>query len=258
MKTVILCGGAGTRLSEETVLRPKPMVTVGGRPILWHIMNIYGHFGFSDFLLALGYKAESIKEYFLNYYALNSDLTVDLASGEVRYEALHRRNWKVRLVDTGSQTLTGGRLKRLEGALQGETFLLTYGDGVANIDVNELVAFHRAHGKLATVTAVRPKARFGNIAFNGNQVTQFREKVQSDEGWVNGGFFVLEPGVFEYLKDGDETVLEASPMEQLARDGQLMAFRHDGFWECMDTLRDRQSLEEKWAGPNAPWKVWKD
>lgn len=258
MKCVILCGGLGTRLAEETVSRPKPMVTVGGKPILWHIMNIYGHYGFSDFVLALGYKGEAIKEYFLNYHSLNSDLSIDLKSGHVNYERSANPPWNVQLIDTGPQTLTGGRLLRLRSRLESTgTFLLTYGDGVSNVNLEELLSFHRAHGKLATVTSVRPTARFGRISFDGNKVTQFKEKVQAEEGWINGGFFVFEPGIFDYLKN-DNTVLEADPMEGLARDGQLMAFRHGDFWQCMDTMRDRELLEEAWASGRAPWKIWKE
>lgn len=234
MKVVILCGGLGTRLSEETQVRPKPMVTVGGHPMLWHIMNIYGAHGFDEFVLALGYKGEIIREYFRE----------------------PRHGWKVDLVDTGEQSMTGGRLHRLERILRPQgTFMLTYGDGVADIDVRKLLGFHRSHGRLATVTAVRPPARFGSIAFKGDQVVEFKEKRQTDEGWINGGFFVFEPGVFDYLA-GDATVLEGNPLEMLTKDGQLMAFRHSRFWQCMDTLRDRQLLEELWEGQSARWKIW--
>lgn len=256
MKTVILCGGMGTRLSEETVLRPKPMVTVGGRPILWHILNLYGHHGFKDFALALGYKGEFIKEYFMNYYALSCDLDVDLSNGKVTYENPPKRDWKLKLVDTGESSMTGGRLKRLEPLLRPEgTFMLTYGDGVSNVDLKKLVEFHRSHGKLCTVTAVRPTARFGTMTFDGDQVQQFKEKIQSNEGWINGGFFVMEPGVFDYLQ-GDSDVLETTALENLANDGQLMAYRHEGFWQCMDTVRDRDLLETEWKTGKAPWKTW--
>jgi glucose-1-phosphate cytidylyltransferase len=256
MKTVILCGGLGTRLREETEFKPKPMVEVGGRPIIWHIMNVFGHHGYNEFVLALGYKGEVIKEYFLNYYYHQSDLTVDLGTGEISCAMTNRkRDWKVQLIDTGAASMTGGRLKRLEGQIK-ETFMLTYGDGLANVDVKKLVEFHRSHGKLATVTAVRPAARFGGISFDGPRVVEFKEKPQTGEGWINGGFFVMEPGVFKYIK-GDETELEAEPLEGLARDGQLMAYRHEGFWQCMDTIRDRDLLEKLWAGGQAPWKVWK-
>ena len=258
MKTVILCGGMGTRLSEETVLRPKPMVTIGGRPILWHILSGYASHGFNEFVLALGYKGEAIKEYFFNYYALNSEAEVHLSNGKIEYEKPRALNWKVRLSDTGERTMTGGRLKRLEPLLRPQgTFMMTYGDGVSDVDVKALVKFHKSHGKLATVTAVRPTARFGGMAFEGSRVTKFQEKPHSGEGWINGGFFVLEPGVFDYL-DGDSTVFEQSPLENLARDGQLMAFEHDGYWQCMDTIRERQMLEESWNTGKAPWKIWKE
>ncbi len=258
MKTVILCGGLGTRLSEETVLRPKPMVAIGSRPILWHIMNIYGAQGFNEFVLALGYKGEIIKEFFLHYHSLNSDFTVDLATGKVSQEKSSPRDWKVSLVDTGEQSLTGGRVKRLEKLLRPTgTFMLTYGDGVANIDLKKLLAFHKSHGKIATVTAVRPTARFGGMKFDGDRVSQFKEKAQSGEGWINGGFFVLEPAFFDYLEN-DSTVLETTPLERLVADGQLMSYRHEGFWQCMDTIRDRQLLEDLWARGEAPWKTWKE
>ncbi len=255
MKVVILCGGLGTRLSEETQLRPKPMVTVGGHPMLWHIMNLYSAHGCNEFVLALGYKGELIKEYFLNYYALDSDLSVDLQSGKVENIRRSQRDWKVELIDTGEQPMTGGRLRRLESMLRPlGTFMLTYGDGVADVNITQLLAFHRAHGRLATVTAVRPPARFGGITMNGDQVVEFKEKPQTGEGWINGGYFVFEAAVFDYLS-GDETVLEGAPLENLTRDGQLMAFRHPGFWQCMDTLRDRQVLEQLWASNTAPWKI---
>jgi glucose-1-phosphate cytidylyltransferase len=256
MKTVILCGGLGTRLSEETQLKPKPMVTVGGHPMLWHIMNIYGSHGFNEFVLALGYKSEVIKEYFLNYYSLDSDLSIDLKSGQVKHLRQSQRDWKVDLIDTGVGSMTGGRLHRLAPYLsQGGTFMVTYGDGVADIDVGKVLAFHRSHGKLATVTAVRPPARFGGMAFEGDRVVEFMEKPQTGEGWINGGYFVFEPGIFDYLS-GDDTVLEGSPLENLAKDGQLMAFKHEGFWQCMDTIRDRHLLEDLWQRERAPWKNW--
>jgi glucose-1-phosphate cytidylyltransferase len=256
MRTVILCGGLGTRLAEETDLRPKPMVTVGGHPILWHILNMYGSYGFNNFTLALGYKGAVIKEYFLNYYSLDSDLQIDLSSGKVDHLRSNKRNWKLDLIDTGTDSMTGGRLHRLKHLLRAEgTFMLTYGDGVSDVDINKLVAFHRSHGKLATVTAVRPPARFGGMVFDGDQVTEFREKPQTGEGWINGGFFIFEPGVFDYL-DGDATVLEGAPLEELAQDGQLMAYKHEGFWQCMDTIRDRQLLEHLWLNGRAPWKNW--
>lgn len=256
MKTVILCGGMGTRLAEETTLRPKPLVTVGDHPILWHILNGYEGYGFRQFVLALGYKGDAIKEYFLNFYSLDSDLRVDLQTGAIEHLRPGRRNWQLELIDTGDDSMTGGRLHRLESILRPNgTFMLTYGDGVGNIDIGKLVAFHRAHGKLATVTAVRPPARFGGMIFDGERVVEFREKPQTGEGWINGGFFVFEPQVFDYLY-GDATVLEGAPLENLARDGQLMAYKHEGFWQCMDTVRDRQLLETLWAGGHAPWKTW--
>lgn len=257
MKVVLLCGGFGTRISEETVSRPKPMVTIGNQPILWHIMNHYAHFGFKDFSLALGYKAEDIKDFFLNYYTLNSDFSIDLANGHLTFLKKPKIDWHVDLVDTGLNSMTGGRLKRLESLLRPHgTFMLTYGDGLSNVNLRKLLEFHRTHGKLATVTSVRPTARFGTMSFNERGfVTSFREKQQMDEGWINGGFFIFEPGVFDYI-DGDQTVLEASPLEGLARDGQLVGYQHTSFWQCMDTIRDRQYLEELWKVGNAPWTIF--
>ena len=252
MKTVILCGGLGTRLAEETQVKPKPMVEIGGRPMLWHIMKIYERHGFRDFLLALGYKGELIKDYFLDYHARLSDLTVHLKSGRVDYSNPTAEDWSVSLVDTGANTMTGGRLLRLAGQLNSETFMLTYGDGVSDVDVGELLRFHRSHGRLATVTAVRPSARFGGLHLDQGKVLTFKEKPQSGEGWINGGFFVFEPGIFEFLAD-DLTVLEQSPMETLARSGQLMAFEHSGDWQCMDTVRDRDALQATWSSGQAPW-----
>ena len=257
MKVVILCGGLGTRLSEQTEVRPKPMVEIGGRPILWHLMHGYAQHGFNDFVLALGYKGEVIKRYFVDYCELQNDLTVSLASGQVTAHDGQREDWTVHLVDTGLSTDTGGRLKRLAGWLGNETFLLTYGDGVSNIDINALIAFHRQHGRLATVTAVRPPARFGGMIFNGDLVTEFTEKPQIGEGWINGGFFVMEPGVLDYIA-GDDVILEREPLERLAKDGQLAAYRHDGFWQCMDTMRDVRLLEHLWEAGRAPWKNWRD
>ena len=253
MKTVILCGGMGTRLAEETQLRPKPMVEIGGRPILWHIMKMYEGYGFTDFTLALGYKGDVIKDYFLNYQARQSDLTVHLKSGEVDYRNSTAEDWRVSLIDTGADTMTGGRLLRLKPHLQsGGTFMLTYGDGVADVDITALLAFHRAHGRLATVTAVRPSARFGGMQIGEGQVLDFKEKPQSGEGWINGGFFVFEPAIFDYLKD-DATVLEQSPLETLVKDRQLMAYEHSGYWQCMDTIRDRDALQALWESGCAPW-----
>lgn len=253
MKTVILCGGLGTRLSEETQVKPKPMVEIGGRPILWHIMKIYERHGFNDFVLALGYKGEVIKDYFLNYHARLSDLTVHLKNGRIDYTNPTAEDWRVSLSDTGANTMTGGRLLRLKGHLQsGGTFMLTYGDGVSDVDLTALLAFHRSHGKLATVTAVRPSARFGGMHIDDGVVHNFKEKPQSGEGWINGGFFVFEPGVFDYLGD-DSTVLEQAPLENLVRDGQLMAYEHQGYWQCMDTIRDRDALQALWENRAAPW-----
>ena len=253
MKIVLLAGGFGTRLSEYTDLIPKPMVEIGGRPILWHIMKIYEHHGFNDFVLALGYKGEVIKDYFLNYHARLSDLTVHLKSGSVDYSNPTAEDWHVSLLDTGANSMTGGRLLRLKDHLYSHgTFMLTYGDGVADVDLESLLAFHRAHGKLATVTAVRPSARFGGMHLNDGRVIDFKEKPQSGEGWINGGFFVFEPDVFKYLAD-DSTVLEQSPLENLARDGELMAFEHSGYWQCMDTVRDRNALQELWDNGDVPW-----
>lgn len=254
MKVVILCGGLGTRLSEETQVRPKPMVDIGDRPILSHIMQIYSRHGFNEFVLALGYKGEVIKDYFLNYHARQSDLTIELKSGKVEYTRPTAEDWTVTLVDTGQASQTGGRLLRLRPHVEPTgTFMLTYGDGVANVDVNALLAFHRSHGKLATVTAVRPPARFGDLRIENERVMQFEEKPQAGEGWINGGFFVFEPTVFNYLGD-DSTILEKSPLERLAADGQLMAYRHAGYWQSMDTLRDKHALEQLWLAGNAPWR----
>jgi glucose-1-phosphate cytidylyltransferase len=254
MKTVILCGGLGTRLSEETQVKPKPMVEIGGRPMLWHIMKIYERHGFADFVLALGYKGEAIKDYFMHYRARQSDLTIDLARGEVEYSNATAENWRVSLVDTGNNSQTGGRLLRLKHLLQsGGTFMLTYGDGVSDVDLKALLAFHKAHGRLATVTAVRPAARFGDLRIDGGRVTHFEEKPQAGEGWINGGFFVFEPAVIDYIAD-EATILERAPLEQLAERGELMAYQHRGYWQSMDTLRDKQALEEMWATGDAPWK----
>lgn len=254
MKVIILAGGLGTRLAEETSTRPKPMVEIGGKPILWHIMKLYSRHGFHDFLIACGYKGEIIKEYFRNYLVHNSDLFLNLKDGSCRVANSDVPDWKVGLVDTGLNTLTGGRLRRLRSLLDNQTFLVTYGDGLADIDLKQLVAFHRQHGKLATVTAVSPIARFGSLALDGDRVAKFEEKPQTGEGWINGGFFVFEPRVIDYIA-GDETTLEGEPLERLAADGQLMAYRHTGFWHPMDTLRDKQFLESLWASGKAPWKT---
>ena len=243
MKVVLLAGGFGTRLAEYTESIPKPMVPIGGRPILWHIMQHYTAYGHKDFYLALGYKAQMVKEFFLNYRALNADFTVDLQTGAVTPHQLDEVDWRVTLVDTGLQTMTGGRVRRMQSFIGNETFLLTYGDGVANVDLEALLAFHHKHGKLVTVTAVRPTARFGELEMRGNQVVKFQEKPQVHEGWINGGFFVMEPGFFELI-DNDQTILERSPLEQAAQAGELVAYQHEGFWQCMDTKRDRDFLDE--------------
>ena len=255
MKVAILAGGVGSRLSEETVLKPKPMVEIGGRPILWHIMKHYAHYGFSDFVIALGYKGEFIKKYFVDYSSLESDLTVKLATGDVQKHANNNPDWTVELTDTGVATLTGGRIKRLHPLIGNERFMLTWGDGVSNVDLHKLLEFHKSHGKIATVTAVHPAARFGHMTFDGDRVVEFSEKPQAAEGWINGAFFVLEPSVFDYI-EGDSTHWEKEPMERLAKEGQLMAYRHDDFWQCMDTLRDKVLLEELWLQGNPPWKTW--
>lgn len=256
MKTVILCGGLGTRLSEETQVRPKPMVEIGGRPILWHLLRLYGTQGFNEFILALGYKGEMIRDYFLHYYARSRDSIVDLSSGVTEFDETGGEDWRIHLIDTGERTMTGGRLKRLEDKLRaGGTFMMTYGDAVAAIDIPKLLAFHRAHAGTATVTAVRPAARFGALAFDGDRVVEFKEKAQISEGWINGGFFVFEPRVFDYIA-GDDVVLEEGPLERLAKDGQLYAYRLNNYWQCMDTVRDRNVLNDLWDRGVAPWKTW--
>ena len=254
MKTVILCGGLGTRLSEETQVKPKPMVEIGGRPMLWHIMKIYESHGFNDFTLALGYKGEVIKDYFLNYHARQSDLTVYLHGGEVDYSNPTAEDWRVSMIDTGANSMTGGRLLRLKPHLEsGGTFMLTYGDGVSDVDLTALLAFHRSHGRLATVTAVRPPVRFGELSIEKNRVTKFQEKPQAGEGWINGGFFIFEPDVFDFISD-DSTLLEREPLEQIAEKGELMVYKHPGYWQCMDTVRDKATLEDLWVNDKAPWK----
>jgi glucose-1-phosphate cytidylyltransferase len=256
VKVAILAGGLGSRLQEETEIKPKPMVEIGGRPILWHIMKIYAHHGFDDFLIALGYKGDYIKRWMLEYSSIQGDLTVSLKDGQIQVLQGEREDWTVSLVDTGVATMTGGRIKRLAPYVGSETFMVTWGDGVADLDVPKLLEFHRAHGKLATVTAVRPPARFGELTLDGDgRVTRFAEKPQLTEGWINGAFFVLEPDVFEYIDD-DMTQWEREPLERLAAEGQLMAYRHESFWQCMDTLRDKVLLEQLWARPQPPWKMW--
>lgn len=258
MKVAILAGGVGSRLSEETHLKPKPMVEIGGMPILWHIMKHYAHFGHKEFYVALGYKGEYIKKYMVDYVNLTSNLCVDMQAGTVQRSGGEISDWQVNLIDTGIPTQTGGRIKRLAPYLYDGTFFLTWGDGVADIDLDDLLRFHRSHGRLATLTAVRPPARFGHLEFNGNngdEVVRFTEKPQTAEGWINGAFFVLEPGVFDYI-DGDLTHFEREPLEALARDGQLMAYKHESFWQCMDTLRDKVRLDTLWESGQAPWKIW--
>jgi len=255
LKVVILAGGYGTRLAEETETRPKPMVEIGGKPILWHIMKHFGRYGLKEFFIALGYRGDVIKRFFLEHHALSGDITVDLATGRADVVSPAVADWIVHMVETGEATLTGGRIKRLEGALKDGTFMVTYGDGVSNVPLDELIAFHRRHGRLATVTAVRPAARFGGITFDGDRVAAFSEKSQIQEGWINGGFLVFEPEVFRYLS-GDNDVLEVDLLERLAEQGQLSAYRHEGFWQCMDTLRDKRYLERLWLEGSPPWKTW--
>lgn len=252
MKVVILAGGFGTRISEYTDLLPKPMIPIGGKPILWHIMQRYADFGHKDFYIALGYKAEVVKDYFLNYSSLNSDFTVNLKTGKILPHKLDEIDWNVTLVDTGLNTMTGGRVKRLSKFIGDKTFLLTYGDGVADIDLEKLLHFHRSHGKMITVSAVRPTARFGELELLKNQVVSFKEKPQLHDGWINGGFFVIEPTFLNLIK-GDETLLERDPLEVAANMGELMAYRHDGFWHCMDTKRDHEFLDAIWKSSAAPW-----
>ena len=255
MKAVILAGGLGTRLGHETELKPKPMVEIGGRPILWHIMMQYSMAGIRDFVIALGYKGEVIKKYMLDYARLHGHLAVNLRSGQTRQSGESLPDWNVQLVDTGMNTAKGGRLRRLRPYLDNERFFLTWGDGVSDLDIQQLLAFHIAHGKLATLTAVRPPARFGHLELDGDRVSEFSEKAQTKEGWINGAFFVLEPQVFDYIAS-DETEWEHEPMERLAQDGQLMAYRHTSFWQCMDTVREMKRLQELWDSGNPPWLTW--
>jgi len=254
MKAVILAGGYGTRLSEKTDRIPKPMVEIGGRPILWHIMKIFAHHGITEFVVALGYRGEEIKRFFLDYYTLNSDLTVDLAGGDVTVRRKKQEDWKVHLVDTGLGTLTGGRIARLKHLLREETFMVTYGDGVADVDIPRLLSAHYEGGRIATVTAVRPPARYGGLMFDGDRIAEFTEKPQTGEGWINGGFLVFEPAIFDHL-EGDDSSLEVVTLERLAARGQLTAYRHASFWQCMDTMRDVNRLQTLW-NDGAPWRVW--
>lgn len=256
MKVVILAGGFGTRISEESHLKPKPMIEIGERPILWHIMKYYSQFGFHEFVICLGYKQYVVKEFFADYFLHTSDVTFDLANNQMEVHNNYSEPWKVTLVDTGLHTMTGGRIKRIRDYVGGETFMLTYGDGVADVDIAALLAFHKKHGKIATITAVNVGQKFGVLDVDGdNNINAFREKNDDDGSLINGGFMVMEPGVFDYI-EGDATVFEKKPLEDLARDGQLMAYKHNGFWKCMDTQRDKMQLEEMWSKGEAPWKVW--
>jgi glucose-1-phosphate cytidylyltransferase len=256
MKVVILAGGLGTRLSEETVLKPKPMVEIGGMPILWHIMKTYSNYGFNDFVVCLGYKGFVVKEYFANYFIHKSDVTMDLKTNSVEVHDTQAEPWKITLVDTGDNSMTGGRIKRIQKHIGNETFMLTYGDGVADININTLVDFHKKNNKYCTVTAVQPSGRFGLLNINEeNQVNSFFEKPKGDGSWINGGYFVCEPQIFDFI-DGDETVWEKNPMERIATEGQMCAFKHQGFWRPMDTLKDKMDLNDMWNQNNAPWKIW--
>jgi glucose-1-phosphate cytidylyltransferase len=255
VKVVILAGGLGTRLAEETVTIPKPMVQIGQHPILWHIMKFYASYGFEEFVVALGYRAEVVKNFFLQFADMASDLTIDLGAGTVERRRRHQETWKIHLIDTGLETLTGGRVRRLAPLLSGGTFMLTYGDGVSDVPLDRLLAFHESHGKLATVTAVPALARFGNIIFDGDRVANFAEKRMTDDAWINGGYMVMEPSVLGYLSK-DEDVLEVDLLERLTSDGQLAGYKHEGFWQCMDTLRDKQGLERLWVAGTPPWKRW--
>ncbi len=254
MKVVILAGGYGTRISEESHLRPKPMIEIGEMPILWHIMKQYSHFGFNDFVICAGYKQTVIKEWFANYFIHTSDITFDFSKGnEIVVHNRHSEPWKVTIVDTGLNTMTGGRIKRVKDYIGDEPFFLTYGDGVSDVDIQKTLEFHKSHGKLATITTIQPEGRFGYIDLNGDRVLSFREKSEHDTGWINAGFMVLEPSVIDYIKD-DSSVFEREPMERIAFDGQMMCYKHTGFWQCMDTLRDKEKLEKLWASGIAPWK----
>jgi glucose-1-phosphate cytidylyltransferase len=257
MKVVLLAGGMGTRISEETDHRPKPMIEIGGKPILWHIMKIYSHYGFNDFIVCCGYKGYFIKEYFHHYYMYQCDLTVDLSNNDITYHRSKSEPWKVTLIDTGLSTMTGGRIKRIQEYIGNEPFMLTYGDGVGNININELIDFHHKNGKLATLTSVLPQGRFGSLEIekSSNKVLSFNEKPDNG-GWINAGFFVLEPGIFDYIKNGDSTIWEREPLENIAKDGQLVCYKHKGFWKPMDTLRDKNELENSWSSGKADWKIW--
>lgn len=257
MKVLLLAGGFGTRLAEETELRPKPMVEIGGKPILWHIMKSYSHYGFNDFVVLLGYKGFFIKEYFANYFLHQSDITIDIKNGDIEILNNSSEPWKITLLDTGINSMTGGRIKRAQQIVGHERFMLTYGDGLSNIDINELVRFHESHGKTVTISAAQPEGRFGALDIqDDHRISNFMEKPKGDGGWVNAGFFVCEPNVFDYITDGDKTVFEQEPLKKLANDNELYSFRHSGFWKPMDTLRDKQALESLWDDQTAPWKVW--
>lgn len=257
MKVVILAGGMGTRLSEETGIKPKPMVEIGERPMIWHIMKLYSHYGFNDFVACLGYKGYHIKEYFANYFVHRSDMTIDLQNNKREIHGSTAEPWKVTLVDTGADTMTGGRIKRIKNYIGDETFMLTYGDGLSNVNIEKLLSFHREHGKLATITSIQPLGRFGAMQMSGDNVVEtFFEKPRGDGSWVNGGFFVLEPKIFDYI-EGDNSIWERKPLEGLAKDGQLVTYKHHGFWACMDTLKEKTDLEEMWSEGRAEWKVWK-
>ncbi len=257
MKVVIFAGGYGTRLSEETEIRPKPMVEIGGKPLLWHIMKIYSHYGFNDFIILLGYKGYYIKEYFANYFLHQSDITIDMKNGGIEVLNNSSEPWRVTLLDTGLDTMTGGRLKRVQKMLENETFMLTYGDGVADININKLLSFHKSHGKAVTITSVLPEARFGALDVSQqNEVIRFQEKPKSESGWINAGFFVCEPEIFNYIKDDDSAILEQEPLQNLAKDGKLYTYKHQGFWKPMDTLRDKILLQKIWESQQKGWKVW--
>ena len=257
MKVLILAGGKGTRLSEETDVKPKPMLDIGGRPMLWHIMKLYSRYGYNDFVILLGHKGYVIKEYFANYFLHQSDVTIDLVTNKMQVHSNTSEPWRITLLDTGPETMTGGRVKRAQSFIGGEQFMLTYGDGVSNVDMDALFKHHKAHGKAMTMTAVQPDGRFGTFESSGDGVVKrFLEKPRGDGSWINGGFFVCEPRVFDYIPDGDDTVLERAPLERLASEGELSAYHHEGFWKCMDTLRDKTELNKAWASGVAPWKTW--
>lgn len=255
MKTVILAGGFGTRLSEQTIVRPKPMIEIGGKPLLWHLMKIYSTYGINDFIICCGYKGYMIKEYFANYFLHNSDVTFDIKNNEMKVHHKFAEPWNVTLIDTGLKTMTGGRLKRIKNFVEDETFCFTYGDGIGDVNISKLIEFHKQNNSIATVTIVQPAGRFGTVAINKNKVTDFKEKISGGGNWINAGFFVLEPSVFDYL-EGDSTIWEKEPLEKLAKEGQLSAYTHTSFWQPLDTLRDKNSLEELWKSKNPPWKTW--